>query len=97
MTECGSALAERDLCDRARYSNSSADIYSLLGGEIVIAGAGVEPRGELGIDRDASPKESKESTMKGRVWLEVFVENNESPPGISMAELAGDGLEDGLG
>lgn len=35
--------------------------------------------------------------MKGGAWLNVFVENNEGPPRISMAELVRDGLEDGLG
>lgn len=63
----------------------------------MVAGASVEPSGESRVDRDSSPKESDENRMKGRAWLNVFVENNEGPPGISMAELVRDSLEDGLG
>jgi hypothetical protein len=63
----------------------------------VVAGASVEPSGEPGVNRDSSPKQSYENRMEGSAWLDVFVENNEGPPGISMAELVRDGLEDGLG
>ena len=80
----------------ASPAHSRAYEEPLLSRKVFIKGSCAKFLGQIELFINPSPKEAYKGSVEWGARLKVFIQNNESPPGVAVAELARNRLEDRL-